>query len=161
MIDHGITHPRMGYKIDTTPHDLRGAGLGTEFTYLHEHIDAPAVCRVIAVSKNSVGDQKYLICLVDGDLLWAIHPHYHTGVDLAVRDADGKWYAAPDVAGVSNALGRAIAISDIPDLIDSGILVPEDELPGHAFEDEATRARMDLIAARSEPYMAFLTEDRE
>lgn len=160
MIDHQITHPRMGYKIATAPHDLRGATVGTELTYTHEHLDGPQARRVIALSKSSTGTRKYLIVLDESEgLLWAIHPHYHTGIDLAVIDADGVWQAAPDLAGVSAALGREVGPADIQDLIDRRIIRPEDELPGKAFGSPEQRASMDRIAQASAPYLRMLAGD--
>lgn len=123
----GITHPRMGYKITTTPHDLRSAEVGTRFSYTHEHLAEDIPCRVLALSRSSLGQRKYLISITDDNLLWAVHPHYHTGVDLFIRDPGGQLWVADDMDGVSNALGRRVTDDDIADLVAKRQMLAEDD----------------------------------
>jgi len=128
-------HPRSGYKIRTTPVQIRHLGIGDKFSYTHDHTDENVMVEIIAETKNSQGGRKYFVVREVDDVggeLWAIHPHYHTGVDLFYHK-DGRWEPAESIRICVAELGfedEDEFISKLPGLIAARTIRAEDEIRG-------------------------------
>jgi hypothetical protein len=159
LINHGITHPRQGYKITTTPHNLRNHTVGDTFSYSHAEVDEPVVCTVVAVCPSKSGSHNEFLIVENEAGLWAVSPHYHTGIDLFGVDADDEWWYVDTLHALSVTLDRPVSYADLSALLNDEILVPENRLPARAFLTPEQRLIWDHHADRTAPIMRLLTEE--